>query len=107
MRNSMASDCSFPSYDLSTRLHEPRSSFVSSIRNSRLFNYNMAPNDPSLDAIVSQIQSCTDISSVSMVLLPYLNNLSESVFAARSHGQTDPIDALSPATHSFAYLYFL
>ncbi|ORZ14276.1 hypothetical protein BCR41DRAFT_323277 [Lobosporangium transversale] len=67
----------------------------------------MAPNDPSFDEIISKIQSCSDTTAVTKTLAPFLNNLSEQVFVARSHGQTDPIDALSPALHSFAYLYFL
>ncbi|KAI1308740.1 hypothetical protein EDD11_004178 [Mortierella claussenii] len=67
----------------------------------------MALNDPSFDEIISKIQSCSDTTAVAKTLAPFLNNLGEQVFSARSQGQTDPIDTLSPATHSFAYLYFL
>ncbi|KAG0305395.1 hypothetical protein BGZ98_004197 [Dissophora globulifera] len=67
----------------------------------------MAPTDPSIDEIISKIQACADATSVAKTLTPFLNNLSDQVFAARSHGQTDPIDALSPQLHSLAYLYFL
>ncbi len=67
----------------------------------------MAPNEPTLDEIIAKIQSCTDTATITKTLLPFLNNLHESFFSARPHGQTDPIDALSPAAHSFAYLYFL
>ncbi|KAG0372137.1 hypothetical protein BGX24_000681 [Mortierella sp. AD032] len=67
----------------------------------------MAPSDPSFDEIVSKILATTDITAVSKTLLPYLNNLNDPVFAAQPNGQADPLDALSPATHSLAYLYFL
>ncbi|KAI8594767.1 hypothetical protein EDD21DRAFT_330031 [Dissophora ornata] len=67
----------------------------------------MAPNDPSIDEIISKIQSCTDAAAVTKTLAPFLKDLSEQVFAARPQGQTDPMDALSPALHSLAYLYFL
>ncbi|KAF9429059.1 hypothetical protein BGZ76_001875 [Entomortierella beljakovae] len=67
----------------------------------------MAPNEPSLDEIISKIQSYNDPSTFGRTLAPFLNNLNESVFLPRSHGQIDPLDALSPAIHSFAYLYFL
>ncbi|KAF9357125.1 hypothetical protein BGX26_004242 [Mortierella sp. AD094] len=67
----------------------------------------MAPNEPSFDEIISKIQSCSDPTSVTKTLASFLNNLNENVFSARPHGQIDPLDTLSPAIHSFAYLYFL
>ncbi|KAF8976319.1 hypothetical protein BGZ46_008360 [Entomortierella lignicola] len=67
----------------------------------------MAPTEPSFDEIISKIQSNSDPASVTKTLAPFLNNLNENVFSARPHGQIDPLDTLSPAIHSFAYLYFL
>ncbi|KAG0068254.1 COP9 signalosome complex subunit 3 [Linnemannia elongata] len=67
----------------------------------------MAPSDPSFDEIISKILAATDITAVTKTLAPYLNNLNDPVFAAQSNGQADPLDALDPAIHSFAYLYFL
>jgi COP9 signalosome complex subunit 3 len=67
----------------------------------------MAPSDPSFDEIISKIQVATDIAAVTKTLAPYLNNLNDTVFAAQPSGQADPLDALDPAAHSFAYLHFL
>ncbi|KAG0351152.1 COP9 signalosome complex subunit 3 [Podila minutissima] len=68
----------------------------------------MSPNDHSYDEIIAKIVACsTDLTAVTKTLGPYLNNLNENIFLARAHGQSDPIDALSPEHHSFAYLYFL
>ncbi|KAK3825833.1 MAG: hypothetical protein J3Q66DRAFT_328689 [Benniella sp.] len=67
----------------------------------------MAPNDPSFDEIIAKILACDDASAVTKTLVPFLNNLNEQVFSACPPGQGDPLDALSPAVHSFAYLYFL
>jgi len=67
----------------------------------------MAPNDPSFDEIIAKILACDDASTVTKTLVPFLNNLNEQVFSACPPGQGDPLDALSPAVHSFAYLYFL
>lgn len=67
----------------------------------------MAPNDPSVDEIIAKILSCSDATSVTKTLAPFLNNLNEQFFSACAPGQTDPLDALSPDVHSFAYLYFL
>ncbi|KAF9911210.1 hypothetical protein EC991_004434 [Linnemannia zychae] len=67
----------------------------------------MAPSDPTFDEIVSKIQAATDIVAVTKTLAPYLNNLNDPVFAAQPNGQVDPLDTLSPAVHSLAYLYFL
>ncbi|KAG0024147.1 hypothetical protein BGZ80_005694 [Entomortierella chlamydospora] len=63
--------------------------------------------EPSFDEIISKIQSCSDPTSIAKTLASFLNNLNENVFSARPHGQIDPLDTLSPAIHSFAYLYFL
>ncbi|KAI7831267.1 hypothetical protein BC939DRAFT_438064 [Gamsiella multidivaricata] len=67
----------------------------------------MAPNEPTFDEIISKIQSCSDTAAITKTLAPFLNNLSEQFFSARSQDQADPVDALSPAVHSFAYLHFL
>jgi len=68
----------------------------------------MSPNDHTYDEIIAKIVSCsTDLTAVTKNLGPYLNNLNENIFLARAHGQSDPLDALSPENHSFAYLYFL
>ncbi|KAG0331964.1 COP9 signalosome complex subunit 3 [Podila horticola] len=68
----------------------------------------MSPNDHSYDEIIAKIVTCsTDLTAVTKTLGPYLNDLNENIFLARAHGQSDPIDALSPEHHSFAYLYFL
>ncbi|KAG0245834.1 hypothetical protein BGX31_005936 [Mortierella sp. GBA43] len=67
----------------------------------------MAPNDPSLDEIIAKIRSCSDAASVTKTLAPFLNNLNEHFFSASGPAQIDPLDTLSPADHSFAYLYFL
>lgn len=67
----------------------------------------MSPNDHTYDEIIAKIVSCsTDLTAVTKTLGPYLNNLQENIFLARAQGQ-DPLDALSPENHSFAYLYFL
>lgn len=68
----------------------------------------MSPNDHSYDEIIAKIVTCsTDLTAVTKTLGPYLNDLNENIFLARAHGQSDPIDDLSPEHHSFAYLYFL
>ncbi|KAG0207963.1 hypothetical protein BGX28_000976 [Mortierella sp. GBA30] len=67
----------------------------------------MAPNDPNMDEIIAKIQSCMDTTAVTKTLVPFLNNLHENAFSTRFQGQADPVDVLSPATHSLAYLYFL
>ncbi|KAF9109851.1 hypothetical protein BGX27_007117 [Mortierella sp. AM989] len=64
----------------------------------------MAPSEPSFDEIISKIQSCSDPTSVTKTLAPFLNNLNENVFSARSHGQIDPLDTLvyrCKASHGF------
>ncbi|KAG0345226.1 COP9 signalosome complex subunit 3 [Podila humilis] len=68
----------------------------------------MSPSDHAYDEIITNIQSwSSDLTNLTKNLAPYLNNLNESVFLARAGSQGDPIDAISPELHSFAYLHFL
>ncbi|KAI9238402.1 MAG: hypothetical protein BYD32DRAFT_266161 [Podila humilis] len=85
--------------------HPSKSSKKKSTEEEQL---TMSPNDHTYDEIIAKIVSCsTDLTAVTKTLGPYLNNLQENIFLARAHGQSDPLDALSPENHSFAYLYFL
>ncbi|KAG0056676.1 COP9 signalosome complex subunit 3 [Gryganskiella cystojenkinii] len=63
----------------------------------------MAPGDPSFDAIISRIQSSTDLA----VLKTFLNDMNDQVFTAKAFTPADPIEAISPSEHSLAYLYFM
>jgi len=63
----------------------------------------MAPTDPSLDAVMAKILATSDPTALKTLL----NDLNEQVFTIRAFAAGDPLEVISPADNSLAYLYFL